>query len=224
MRAPALLLVIGALAAEAGLAAQARRTQPRTAKPAPAPITKTEPAMMMCPSVLGEGVTTQRAFCDVQIGRDPAAGILITIPPHTGPVTLAFDLHNRHTYSEDQVKASRGYHRYTASIGVLALDNTLLSRAVVQNEFRTAADLFDRVSGGVGPGGVKAVAPTGVESIEIEIPPEEDQVSILGEKLAVIDVDGLNNYSVSGRPIAVISNVMIKYRPGPARKPPTRRK
>jgi hypothetical protein len=224
MRAPAVLLVIGALAAEAGVTAQARRTQPRQAKPAAAPATTIEPAMMMCPSVLGEGVTTQRAFCDVQIGRDPAAGILITIPPHTGPVTLAFDLHNRHTYSEDQVKANRGYHRYTASIGVLALDNTLLSRAAVQSEFRTAADLFDRVSGGVGPGGVKAVAPTGVESIEIEIPAEEDQVSILGEKLSVIDVDGLNNYSVSGRPIAVISNVMLKYRPGPARKPATRRR
>jgi hypothetical protein len=224
MRAPALLLVIGALAAEAGVEAQARRTRPRTAKPAPAPVTKTEPAMVMCPSVLGEGVTTQRSFCDVQIGRDPAAGVLITIPPHTGPVTLTFDLHNRHTYSEDQVKANRGYHRYSATIGVLALDNTLFSRAVVQNEFRTAADLFDRVSGGVGPGGVKAVAPTGVESIAIEIPAEEDQVSILGEKLSVTDVDGVNNYSVSGRPIAVISNVTIKYRPGPARKPPTRRK
>ena len=45
------------------------------------------------------------------------------------------------------------------------MDNTLISRAVVQNEFRTAADLVDRVSGGAGPGGVKAVAPTGIESI-----------------------------------------------------------
>jgi hypothetical protein len=68
------------------------------------------------------------------------------------------------------------------------------------------------------------VAPTGVESIEIEIPAEEDQVSILGEKLSVVDVDGVNNFSVSGRPIAVISNVVIKYRPGPARKPATRRR
>ena len=83
------------------------------------------------------------------------------------PATLTFDLHNLHTYSEEQVKAIARYARYTATIGVLTLDNTLISRAVVQNEFRAAADLVDRVGGGAGPGGVKAVAPTGTESITV---------------------------------------------------------
>ena len=101
----------------------------------------------------------------MQIGRDPAGGIVIPFPPHQGPVTLSFDLHNRHTYSEEQIKTNRAYHRYTATIGVLALDNTLLSRFYVQNEFRTAADLVDRITGGSGPGGLKAVAPTGSERI-----------------------------------------------------------
>ena len=59
-----------------------------------------------------------------------AGGILVTIPAHAGPATLLFDLHNRHTYSEEAVKSGRGYHRFTASIGVLTLDNTLISRAV----------------------------------------------------------------------------------------------
>ena len=45
-----------------------------------------------------------------------------------------------------------------------------ISRAVVQSEFRAATDLVDRVSGGAGPGGVKAVAPTGTEAITISIP------------------------------------------------------
>ena len=97
-------------------------------------------------------------------GRDPAAGVVIQIPPHKGPATLTFDLHNLHTYSEEQVKAHRAYARYTATIGVLTMDNTLISRAVVQNEFRTADDLVDRVGGGAGPGGVKAVAPTGTRT------------------------------------------------------------
>ena len=38
-------------------------------------------------------------------GRDPAGGVLIQIPPHKGPATLTFDLHNLHLYSEEQVKA-----------------------------------------------------------------------------------------------------------------------
>ena len=198
------------------------QTKPPARKPAappPPPLTKVAPEMV-CPAPLGVGVRTNLSFCDVLTGRDPAGGILIKLPPHRGPVTLTFDLHNRHTYSEEQVKAKRAFAKYTATIGVLAMDNTLISRALVQNEFRTAADLVDRMSGGAGPGGVKAVAPTGTESITIMIPEREDQVSILGEKLAVERLDGNALYTQAGRPIANISNVMIEYRPGPVRPAP----
>ena len=176
---------------------------------------------MKCPTPLGVGVTTRLAFCDVMTEQDPAAGVVITLPPHKGPVALTFNLHNRHTYSDEQVKANRAYARYTATIGVMTMDNTLISRAVVQNEFRNANDLIDRVGGGAGPGGVKAVAPTGSETISVMIPEGEDQVSILGEKLTqerLVD-GGPTSYTSPGRPIAVISNVMIEYRPAPPPKP-----
>ena len=94
---------------------------------------------------------------------------------------------------------------------------------MVQNEFRTAADLVDRVGGGAGPGGVKAVAPTGTEAITVEIPEGELSVSLLGEKLAVDRIDGPATYSQPGRPIAVVSNVMLEYRPGPPPKPPKKK-
>lgn len=184
---------------------------------------RTEPAVFECPSLLGDGVQTKRSFCDVLTGRDPAEGIIIKLPPHTGAVTLRFDLHNRHTYSEELIKSNRAYRHYTATIGVLTADNTLLTRAVVQNEFRTVADLVDRVSGGAAPGGVKAVAPTGTESMTVTIPATEESISILGEKLTVIRADGTDNFSAPGRPIAVISNVTLEYRPAPARRAPARR-
>src|SRR5215470_8404141 len=161
-----------ALMLVAPTAAQDRRPVRRPA-PATLPPPKQEAADITCPTPLGDGVTTKLAFCDVLTGRDPAAGILIKLPPHRGPVTLTFDLHNRHTYSEEQVKAGRAFARYTATTGVLTMDNTLISRAVVQNEFRTAADLIDRVGGGAGPGGVKAVAPTGREPIAVIVPEGE---------------------------------------------------
>jgi len=202
--------------------AQTRRPV-RRPPPPPAPVLKTVAPEMVCPTPLGTGVNTNQAFCDVMTGRDPAAGILIKLPPHKGPVTLKFDLHNRHTYSAEQVKAGRAFTRYTATIGVLTMDNTLISRAVVQNEFRTAGDLVDRVGGGAGLGGVKAVAPTGTESISIAIPDTEDEVSILGEKLMVERADGNATYTQSGRPIADISNVMIEYQPGPPRPTPKKR-
>lgn len=213
--------LLAALAGAVDVIAQARRTAPR--RPAPAP-PKVEQAMIDCPSVLGEGVKTKRLFCDVQVGRDPAEGVLVTIPPHTGDVTLMFDLHNRHTYSEEQIRNNRAFHRYLAGIGVLTMDNTLISRAAVLSEFRTAADLVDRIGGGSGPGGLKAVAPTGSEPIVITIPAEfkAERVSILGESLVVHRVDGQDEFRASGRPIAVISNVMLEYRPAPARAPARR--
>src|SRR5437762_1742958 len=192
MRRASTLVVVLAFAAPVW--SQTRKPVRRPA-PAPPAAPKTIAPDMTCPAPLGVGVKTRLAFCEVMAERDPASGVLIQIPPHQGSATLTFDLHNLHTYSEEQVKTHRAYARYTATIGVLTLDNTLITRAVVQNEFRSPADLVDRVGGGAGPGGVKAVAPTGTESITVAIPEGELSVGLLGEKLAVERIDGAASYS-----------------------------
>lgn len=203
--------------------AQTRRA-PAARKPAPPQTLSKVAPEMRCSTLLGTGVATGLEFCDILSGRTPLEGLIITLPPHRGDVTLTFDLHNRHTYSEDLMKANRGYARYTATIGALTMDNTLIRRAAIQSEFRTAADLVDRIAGGAGPGGVKAVAPIGTEQVRITIPEEENEVSLLGEKVTIDRPDGSATYSSPGRPIAVVSNVMIEYRPAPPpRLPPARR-
>jgi hypothetical protein len=208
-----------ALILVAPLSAQTRKTPAhKPAAPPQAALKKVAPEIT-CPTPLGIGLKTHLAFCEVMAGRDPAGGVLVQVPPHKGPATLTFDLHNLHTYSEEQVRAKKAFTRYTATIGVLTMDNTLISRAVVQNEFRAASDLVDRVGGGAGPGGVKAVAPTGSEPVSIDIPESELEVTLLGEKLSVERIDGSATYSQAGRPIAVVSNLMLEYRPGPPPKP-----
>ena len=227
---PFVLAVVVVLSSLASAQPQSRTRKPAAKKPAAKPAaTKlvTEPADLTCPQVLGKGVGSQRLFCDVMTGRNPADGIRVKFPAHKGVLTLTFDLHNRHTYSEDRIRAGRGYAAYTATIGVLTMDGTLLSRAVVQNEFRTSRDLLDRVSGGAGPGGVKAVAPTGTERIKLEIPEDVDEVSLLGEKLTVVTMDGTETFGALQRPIAVISNMNVEYLPGkakPAAKAPAKKK
>ncbi len=194
------------------------QTKPATRKPSPAARKQTvAPAEMTCPSPLGVGVTTRREYCDVLTGRDPKEGILIKLPPHRGAVTLRFNLHNRHTYSEEEVRLKRGFASYVSGIGVLTLDNTLLTRAAIATEFRTVGDLVERIGGGAGPGGVKAVAPVGTEPISVQLPAELNEVTILGEKLTVIRADGQpSTYSAAGRPIAIISEVTVEYTPAPA--------
>jgi hypothetical protein len=196
----------------------ARRPAPKPAPKAAAAKPVKSPADATCPSVLGTGVVTKLVFCDVAIGRDAALGIVIAVPPHRGPAMFTFDLHNRHTYSEEQVRARKAFARYTATVIVATSDGTILGRGVVRNEFRTAADLFDRVSGGAGPAGVKAIAPTGAQAIAIEIPEKVDSISIVGEKLTLENLEGQTVFTVAGRPIAIVSNMAFEYRPAPARR------
>lgn len=189
--------------------AQRRAPQRKPAAPAPA---KTEPAKVQCRESLGTGARTKASYCFVPAGRDPQQGVIITIPPHTGPATLTFDLHNRHTYSEEDVKAGRGFASYTAVIGILTMNGELLGRGAVRSEFRTAADLFERISGGAGPSGLKAVAPIGSEPVTQTIPAAVTQVSLLGEILDSLTAIGREAAS-PGRPVAIVSNVRVEYRP-----------
>ena len=215
------VLMLGLLVAADTAHAQTARQSSGTRKPKPAPVQpRVEPAKVSCPESLGTGVRTGNEYCFVIAGRDPVQGVLIAIPPHTGDVILRFNLHNRHTYSEEQMRAGRGYAKYTAQIGVLSLKGDLIDRAAIQTEFRSAKDLYERITGGAGPGGVKAVAPVGDEPIQITVPAAYDQVSLLGEVLDAYTPAGRESAS-PGRPVAIVSQVTIEYRPKtatPARK------
>ena len=183
------------LAAAVALEAQSRRI---------------EPAEVRCPSVLGVGVDTDRIYCDVLVGNDLADGIIVVIPQHRGPAIVTFTLHARHTYSADEVARGRGYVEYLATTAV-ATTETVLARPVVLAEFRTGADLVDRVSGGAGPGGVKAVAPVGAEGIRVTVPEDVTMISIVGLELQIRRVDRQESFLALGRPIAVISDVRVEY-------------
>jgi hypothetical protein len=197
-------------------AQQRRRPAPRTtSKPKPKPTAappKSEPAQVKCPESLGSGVRTGALYCFVLAGRDPVQGVIVTIPPHSGDAKVSFDLHNRHTYSEEEAKAGRGFAKYTAVIGVLTLKGDLLERGAVQTEVRAATDLHERIAGGAGPGGVKAVAPVGSERVQVTIPAGVDQVSLLGETLDATTAAG-REVTAPGRPVALVSNIVVEYRP-----------
>jgi hypothetical protein len=211
----AVVLGLAVFAAEAA-EAQTHRRPPAT-KPKPAPVVqpRVEPAKVTCPESLGTGVRTGAEYCFVLAGRDPSQGVLIAIPAHTGDTVLRFDLHNRHTYSEEQMRAGRGFAHYTAVIGALTLKGDLIDRAAVQTEVRSARDIYERISGGAGPGGAKAVAPVGIEQISITVPAAVDQVSLLGEVLDALTPAGRES-AAPGRPVAIVSNVSVEYRPKPA--------
>jgi hypothetical protein len=233
--------------------ATTRPTQPRTTAPAaekpraettaPAAGLVREVPLMQCPSVLGNGIRTQRLFCDILTGSEPQEGLRVSIPAHEGSATLLFTLHNRQTSIDEVYKdaaaaressakeltakegaaaekdsaaavaSAKTFARYTAMLRVVMPNGTLLRQTVVQSEFRGPTDLVERIAGGVGRGGVKTVAPTGSEPIALQLPPGVTEVSLLGEKLTIERLDGTEVVTAPGRPIAVVSQVQVEYRP-----------
>ncbi len=171
------------------------------------------PVEVRCPSVLGIGVESKTPFCDVQVQVDPALGIHVVLPPRQGEATLSFNLHARHTYSQQEVDRGRAFTEYLASVAIATMEGEIIGRGAVLTVFRTAADLFDRVLGGAGPSGLKAVVPTGSERIYVTILPDLEQVVIVGQSLEVVRVDSKEHFTSRGRPVAVLSEALLEYRP-----------
>ena len=175
--------------------------------------TQVEPAEILCPDVLGIGVSSDVPFCDVLVQVEPELGIRVVLPPRRGESTLSFNLHNRHTYSQQEEARGRAYAQYLAAIAMATMEGEIIGRGVVLSEFREVGDLVDRVSGGAGASGLKAVAPTGLERISLTVPEDIDELVIVGQSLEVVRIDGRDMVTALGRPVAVLSAATLEYRP-----------
>jgi hypothetical protein len=97
---------------------------------------------------------------------------------------------------------------------VIGADGETIGRAAVIREFRTTADLFDELTGGSRPGGVKGVAPGPPEAVRFTIPPGVTTVGVVGDSLRVrTAIGGDETFDSPGRPVAVVSNLRLEYRP-----------
>ncbi len=188
------------------------------------PIVRTEAAAIECPNVLGDGVKSGQRYCDIVTATDVKNGAIIRLPRHRGVATVSFKLHNRQMYSAELERSGRAYTRALATIVAAGLDGTVLQRNAVLSEFRTESDLIERIAGGAGPAGVKAVAPVGTETVVIDVPEEYDAIALVGESLSLTRSDGNETVRAPGRPIAVVSGAQIEYQPAPAKKSPPPKK
>jgi hypothetical protein len=163
-----------------------------------------------CSVDLGVGIKSKRKFCDIVISTLPKDGVTMTIPPHTGPTTLRFDLHNRYTLGT-ATTAAQMYARQTAIVTVLDQAGVSVGKAAVSRELRTEVDLFDRIAGGIGPDGAIAVAPGRPEPVVIELPESVTLISVVGVSIEATSVTEQGTFTTPGRPVAVGSNFRIEY-------------
>ncbi len=201
MMRSAVLLAVG-LASVAVLAADQRGAKPRR-------VTTTTAT---CRADLGPGATSARRFCDILITKAGAETVAMTIPAHTGTATLRFDLHNRFTVPLGPPNPGAAFARHTAVVAVHRSTGEILTHVVVESEFRTVRDLFDRITG-VGPGGVKAVAPGPADPHEVTLPSTVTGIALGGVRVEVMTRDGQHTHTAEGLPVALVSNLRIDYLP-----------
>jgi hypothetical protein len=166
-----------------------------------------------CASDLGIGVKTKRRFCDVVIASTARESVSITLPPHTGAAALMFDLHNRFTVPPATVDAAQAFTRHTAVVAVVRPTGEVIERAAVGREYRSVADLFDRIGGSARGSAPKVVAPGQAQSIRVEIPAGVTTVGIVGTRLEEWRATGRGAFDNPNKPIAMVSNLRISYVP-----------
>lgn len=165
-----------------------------------------------CAADLGAGVKTKRQFCDVVIASTGDDSVTMPIPPHTGPATLLFDLHNRFLVPIVTLDPSLAFTRHLAVVAVIRPTGETIEQAAVMREFRTTEDLFDSIGGGGRPGGIKAVAPSDPEAVRVTIPAGVNAIGIVGVRLDVTTrTISKDTYDTPGRAIAIVSNLRIQY-------------
>lgn len=164
-----------------------------------------------CAAQLGTGLKSKRTFCDIIIGTTIVDGVRMTIPAHTGSTTLRFDLHNRYSMAPVGATPAQMYAKHTAVVAVLDQAGQTVGRAAVSRELRTDVDIFDRVEGGLGPGGSIMVAPGRPEAVVLELPASTTAISIVGISLEATSLSVQGTFVTPGRPVAVGSNFRIEY-------------
>ncbi|MEO6222796.1 MAG: hypothetical protein ABIP90_06065 [Vicinamibacterales bacterium] len=164
-----------------------------------------------CAADLGVGLKSRRKFCDLIISTNAKDGAMMAIPPHAGQTTLMFDLHNRYTPPPAGASPAQVYAKHTAIVSILDQAGIELSKAAVVRELRGDVDIFDRVAGGVGPGGAIAVAPGRAEAIVLRLPESVSAVAVVGVSLEIMSVAEQGTFTTAGRPVAIGSNFRIEY-------------
>ena len=164
---------------------------------------------VVCASDLGPGLKTQRRFCDVLIATTAGESVSMRIPPRTGDATLQFDLHNRFVVPAT-ADLAQAFTRHTAVVSVIRPTGEVIDRAAVSRDYRTLADLFDRLSGGRGAP-PKSIAPGQALGIRVTVPPGIASIGIVGTRLEEWRANSRGTWDSPGRPIAIVSNLRIEY-------------
>jgi len=161
--------------------------------------------------LLGKGKTSNLAYYDVIITRQPNSGVLIKLDYTRRNATFSFDLHHRlsldpgFAYPADIITNVEVLSGGTTSIGTFTIVNTIKS-----------GDVFEETVDKVSKADVdKYVTPFGKKTITLKLTGGSQSVSIVGQSVVVTRGTKTTRIDTPGQRIAVVSNFKFQEdRPG----------
>jgi hypothetical protein len=161
--------------------------------------------------LLGKGKTSNLAYYDVVITRQPNSGVLIKLDYTRRNATFSFDLHHRlsldpgFAYPADIITNIEVLSGGTTSIGTFTIVNTIKS-----------GDVFEETVDKVSKADVdKYVTPFGKKTITLKLTGGSQSVSIVGHSVVVTRGTKTTRIDTPGQRIAVVSNFkFLEDRPG----------
>ena len=137
----------------------------------------------------------------------------MTIPAAPAPATLMFDLHNRFPVPAAGVDPAQAFTSHAAVVAVIKSTGEVIERAAVSREYRTAADLFDRIAGPARGGAAQDIAPGQPQPMRVTIPAGVTAHRHRRHAARGVARRRARHVRQSERPIAIVSNWRIEYTP-----------
>jgi hypothetical protein len=109
--------------------------------------------------------------------------------------------------SDGTTPAAQAFTSETAVVAVVRSTGEVIDRAVASREFRTVADLFDRLAG------ANATAPGPSVPVRITIPAGVTAIGLVGVRLEEWKASGRGAYATPKRSIALASNFRLEFTP-----------
>jgi hypothetical protein len=161
--------------------------------------------------MLGKGKTSNLAYYDVVITRQPNSGVLIKLDYTRRNTTFSFDLHHRlsldpnFVYPAEIITNVEVLSGGTTSIGTFTIVNTINS-----------GDVFEEAIDKVSKADIdRYVTPFGKKTVTLKLGGSSQSISIVGQSVIVTRGTKTTRIDTPGQRIAVVSNFkFLEDRPG----------
>src|SRR5262245_49592595 len=159
--------------------------------------------------MMGRGQSTESAYYDVVITRQPTAGVLIKLPYTKKGGKFSFDLHHRIAMTEDFGLPAE----VTTQVEVLNGGGTSIGAFTISDKITSASKFDEDINKSSTAEIDKFVTPLSRKTITLDIRPGPQSISVVGQMFVISRGTTTTRIDTPGTRIAVVSNFKFQEVP-----------